>query len=56
MKQLLFIFALALSLLGFTSSSYAVSEEAVKVADNGQQSAEEAKKKKGDDDEEPECD
>ena len=58
MKKVLFLFALALSLMGFNTASYAVPEQAAEAADKLVVAANDAdkKKKKGEeDDEEPEC-
>lgn len=59
MKQLLTLFILALSLIGFNSVSYAAEQGAksvdiqIAMADEGD---DKKKKKKGEEEEEPECD
>jgi len=58
MNKLLVLFILALSLMGFNSSSYAINDGA-KASEQGQASAQneqqQKKKKKDDEEEEPEC-
>lgn len=56
MKKLLTLFILALSLLGFNSSIYAVQDGSQSTDQEQTATDKEKKKKKAEDEEEPECD